>query len=373
MISKACLVGAYQRKLEELSAFPDIELTVLVPPRWRDERGVLELERVYTRGYDMIIQPLVLNGHFHLHFFPQLGAIIRQKRPDIVHIDEEPYNFATWQALRAAKRHGARTVFFTWQNLTRQYPPPFCWIERHVLADVDYAISGNQDAFRVWRDKGYDGPMRVIPQFGVDPDLYPFRDPPPLEDRPLAMGYCGRLVQEKGVDLLLEAAAGLNCDWSLQILGSGPYEANLRTLAADLDIAGRVHFLRPVPSSGIANYMADLDVLVLPSRTRANWKEQFGRVLIEAMACGVPVIGSDSGEIPHVIGEAGLVFRQDSVSDLRRCLLCVLDDGLRSGLARAGRARVLAHYTQAQIAAETRDVYVEMMGSSTGATAEPVS
>jgi glycosyltransferase involved in cell wall biosynthesis len=131
-------------------------------------------------------------------------------------------------------------------------------------------------------------------------------------------------------------------------------------LATHLGIAKRVTFASPVPSMEMPRFMSALDVLVLPSRTRPNWKEQFGRVLIEAMACGVSVIGSDSGEIPSVIGEAGLVFRQDDVEDLRRCLLSLYDHALRLRLAREGRARVMAHYTQAHIAAETRQVYLDM-------------
>ncbi len=363
MISKACVVGSYQRKLEELAAFPDIDLAVLVPTEWRDERGVLPLERAYTHGYELIARPLALNGHFHLHFFPGLGRLMRRLRPDVVHIDEEPYNVATGQAVRAARIIGARTVFFTWQNLQRRYPPPFAWIERYVLSSADYALAGNRDAVKVWRDKGYHGPIKVVRQFGVDPELFAFRSPPPLNGRPLNVGYVGRLVPEKGVDLLLRAVAGLADGATVQILGSGPMEENLRCLAAELGVASRTTFLTPIPSVEMPRFMPQLDVLVLPSRARPNWTEQFGRVLIEAMACGVPVVGSDCGEIPDVIGDAGLVFRQDDVDGLRQALAQLRDDNLRLRMARAGRARVEAHFTQARVAAETREVYLEMMGA----------
>ena len=363
MISKACVVGSYQRKLEELAAFPDIDLTVLVPTEWRDERGVLPLERAYTRGYELVARKLAFNGHFHLHFFPGLSRFVRDLRPDLVHIDEEPYNVATWQAARASRRVGARTVFFSWQNLRRQYPPPFAWMERYVLSVADYALAGNQAAIAVWRDKGYRGPIKVVPQFGVDPELFAFRSPPGLGARPLTVGYVGRLVPEKGVDLLLRAAAGLGEDITVQILGSGPSEPGLRALAADRGLASRVEFRPPIPSVDVPGFMPHLDVLVLPSRARPNWAEQFGRVLIEAMACGVPVVGSDCGEIPAVIGDAGLVFHQNDVDGLRQALMRLRDDGLRSQLARAGRARVEAHFTQARVAADTRSVYLEIMGA----------
>jgi glycosyltransferase involved in cell wall biosynthesis len=102
--------------------------------------------------------------------------------------------------------------------------------------------------------------------------------------------------------------------------------------------------------------------LVLPSRTRPNWVEQFGRVLIEAMASGVPVVGSDSGEIPNVIGDAGLVFPEGDIGRLRAHLQSLIDDpGLWAALARRGRERVQARYTQARIAAETVQVYREVL------------
>jgi glycosyltransferase involved in cell wall biosynthesis len=104
-----------------------------------------------------------------------------------------------------------------------------------------------------------------------------------------------------------------------------------------------------------------LDALALPSRARRNWKEQFGRALIEGMACGVPVIGARSGAIPEVIGEAGLLFDEDDADGLRAHLLGLMrDPALWHALAEAGRERVIKRYTQARIAAETVVVYRQM-------------
>jgi len=362
MLSKACLVGAYQRKLEELAKLPDVALTVVVPPSWRDERGVQPLERAYTQGYDLVVEPIAFNGQFHLHFYPGLARRLRQVRPDIVHVDEEPYNLATVQAMWLARRAGARTLFFSWQSLNRRYPLPFRWFERTVLRWSDYAIAGNCDVATVWRAKGYTGPMRVIPQFGVDPEA--FRPEPDARSpgRGFIAGYVGRLVEEKGVDILLRAVAGLQGSWRVYILGEGPARSALMTLARELGIADRVSFDALIPSTRMPAYYQQLDALVLPSRTRPNWKEQFGRVLIEAMACGVPVVGSTCGEIPNVIGDAGLVFPEEDASTLRDVLGRLMrDSALRADLAQRGRARVLAHYTQAQIARETWEVYRELL------------
>ncbi len=362
MVSKACLVGTYQTKLEEIARQQDIELAVIVPPAWRDPAGDVTLERSHTNGYQLLVDPIRFNGQFHLHYYPRLKERLTSFRPDVLHVDEEPYNLATWLAVRQAKAVGAKTLFFTWQNIARHYPIPFRWLEQQVLASVDFAIMGNEAAVDVWQSKGYHGPYRVIPQFGVDPAQF---HPPANRDpgRSFTIGITARrLVPEKGVDLLLHAAAALPGVWRLQIAGDGPARPALMQLAERLGISDRVAFEGVIPSEQMPAFLQQMDVVVVPSRTLPNWKEQFGRVLIEAMACEAAVIGSDSGEIPHVIGQAGLVFREEDVDGLVGHLRYLMQNpDARQTLGVAGRERVLASYTQAQVAANTVEVYRSLM------------
>jgi len=361
MVSKACVVGSYQRKLEELARFPDVDLKVVVPPFWRDGRHRLPLQRAYTQGYTLAILPVVLNGHFHLHFYRGLSDLVRRFRPDIMHIDEEPYNLSTWQAMRVAHEIDARPLFFTWQNILRRYPFPFSWLERYNLNHALYAIAGNLEAKDVLLQKGYQGPVEIIPQFGVDPDLFHPSTRSPAGDS-FVIGYAGRLVEEKGLRFLVQALAEWDGDWHLRIAGEGPLRPILMRLSRELDVWGRVDWLDSMASTEIPAFFGTLDVLVLPSLTRPNWKEQFGRVLVEAMACGIPVVGSDSGEIPNVIGKAGMVFPEGDGQTLRDRLQELRSSpSLREDLGRRGRDRVLDRFTQARIAASTREVYWKMM------------
>jgi len=362
MVSKACLVGAYQTKLEAIARHEDVELVVIVPPVWADPAGPVHLERSHTDGYQLLVDPLRFNGQFHLHYYPRLKERLQTFRPDILHMDEEPYNLATWLGVRQARGVGAKTLFFSWQNIARQYPFPFRLIEQQVLQQVDYAIMGNAAAVNVWRDKGYQRPYRVIPQFGVNPDLF---TPPVHRDemRTFTIGSTSRrLVPEKGIDLLLRAASGLPGIWRVHIAGDGPSRRKLQALAAELQIQDRVAFDGVIPSADMPAYLRQLDVVAVPSRTLPNWKEQFGRVIIEAMAAGVPVIGSDSGEIPHVISNAGFIIPEDDVAALHQHLLILMQSpAKRLELGQAGRKRVLAQYTQEQVAAQTVAVYREML------------
>jgi glycosyltransferase involved in cell wall biosynthesis len=360
MLSKACVVGIYQRKLEEIARL-GVELTVAVPPGWRDERGWIPLERTHTEGYRLVVTPIALNGSFHLHHYPRLRQILAEVRPDLIHVDEEPYNLATWRAARLLRHTETRLVFFTWQNLRREYPPPFNWMEQTVYRQTAHAIAGNHAAAQVLRAKGYAGPVSVVPQFGVDPALYGMSRLP-IPGDPFVIGYVGRLVAEKGIADLLDAASGLAGDWRVRLFGTGPQRNALYAQARSLGIAERVAFEGQVPSPDVPAHLSELHALALPSRTRSNWMEQFGRVLVEGMASGVPIVGSNSGEIPNVIGDAGLVYPEGDVDALRRHLQALIDDlDLWADLARRGRERALARFTQAQIAAQTVQVYREML------------
>lgn len=364
IVSKACLVGAYQTKLEAIARHDDVELTVIVPPVWLDPAGPIYLERSHTDGYRLLVDPIRFNGQFHLHYYPRMSERLKTLRPDILHMDEEPYNLATWMALRKAKSLGIKSLFFSWQNIYHKYPFPFSRMEAQNLSTVDYAIMGNKASVGVWQKKGYTGPNAVIPQFGVQTDLFDRRHKRD-SGRGFIFGFSGRrLVAEKGVDLILKAAAKLPGVWRVRIAGEGPEKEVLQRLAIKLGIADRVDFDGLIPSDQMPAYLAQIDVMILPSRTLPNWKEQFGRVLVEAMACGVAVIGSDSGEIPNVIDTAGLIFPEDDEEALHEHMLRLLrDEQLLEQLSRQGREHVLQNYTQEQVADRTVGIYRKIMST----------
>ncbi len=357
MISRPLLFGPYQRKAELLAAEPDLQLTVIVPRAWREGGIDHRLERRHTAGYRLIEVPLRLNGHFHLHWYPTMPGVLTAEEPHLVHLDEEPYNLATFLAARAARAVGARAVFFTWQNLRRSYPPPFRQFESWLYRHVDGAIAGSQTAAQVLRAKGYAGQLAVVPQFGVDTGLYkPAEGPRPAG--PFTVGYVGRLVWAKGVDLLLHALATFPVPWRLVIAGDGPARPGLLQQAAELGIAGQVHWCGWLAGPELAEFYRSLDVLVLPSRSTPSWTEQFGRVLIEAMASRVACVGAASGEIPQVLGDAGLTFPENDFHALQGCLSQLATDDIgRRRLAHAGYRRALSEFTMERVVANTAAFY----------------
>jgi len=355
LLSRAALVASYRTKLDALARLPGVELTVVVPRRWKEPDRVQELEPGPTPGYNLVVEPLALNGSFHAHFYPRLARRLRAVRPDVLYVEEEPYNVATWHATRLAARLGIRTACFTWQNIDRRYPPPFRSFERATLRRIDHLACGSQDAESVWRDKGYRGSISVV-QSGVDPAVW--ARPEGASDRRFTVGYVGRLVEAKGVAGLVRAFATARLPHAARLLvaGDGDARDGIEAEARRLGVAERTEIRRWTPSNEMPTLMHELDVLVLPSLTRPHWREQFGRVLVEAMAAGVVVVGSDSGEIPHVIDDAGIVIPEGDDHALAGALERLADDPeLRAELSRRGRARVLEHYTHEGVAAQTLD------------------
>ncbi len=362
-LSKALVVAEYRTKLGALAR--GAEVVAVVPERW----GAARVEAPGPGDGDIRFRRSIFHGHNHFHLYPDLGALLDRERPDLVHIDEEPYSAVTLQAARLCRRRAIPSLFFAWQNLDKRLPPPFGALRRRGFGAVAGGIAGTPAAARVLRGSGYSGPLAVVPQFGVDAER--FRPDPAARHRARAamripddrflVGFAGRLVFEKGAHLLLRALADLP-NSHLAIAGAGPERGRLAGLARELGVDGRVTFCGPIASTEMPGWLAALDALALPSLATRGWAEQFGRVLVEAMACGVPVVASRSGEIPHVAGDAGVLVEEGDAGALRAALAALAaDEVMRRRLACTGRARVLQHFTQAGIASRTLDFYREIL------------
>ena len=354
ILSRALLWASYRQKLTELENL-GVDVTAVVPSRWREGVGYQMVEPGHTGEYRLIQTDIRFNGHFHAHYYPHLRDILRRERPDVVHLDEEPYNLATYLGARASCGLGIPNVFFTWQNIHRSYPLPVRILERRTYALAVHALAGSDGAASVLRAKGYAAGITVVPQFGVDPAVFA---PGPSTDHPFTIGFLNRLVEGKAPLLAVEALADLPPEVHMKVIGDGVMREPLLDLIHAKRLDERVQVQARIPSTAMPSLLHTLDVVVLPSITTTTWKEQFGRILIEAMACGVPVIGSDSGEIPNVIGDAGLVVPEGSAPALADTIRSLLDDaGLRAELKQRGRRRVLEHYTHARIAEKTKEGY----------------
>jgi glycosyltransferase involved in cell wall biosynthesis len=362
-----------QPKAVELAKIPDIELMVLTPNRWRhygrwrspqvpDQSSVPPDERFqYVTG--RVMWPWINKAQSYLHWYPDLKEILRDFRPDIIDLWEEPWSMVSAHTCRLRNRilPGAKIISETEQNINKQLPPPFENLRQFSLESADFCIARNREAMQILRLKGYNGAGEVVPN-AVDETLFRPLDKAKcrkdLGVNGFVVGYIGRLVEEKGLLEMVEALPFCDDSVNLLFIGGGPMRDVLQARAGAMGTSTRVRFIDAVPLKELPQMMNALDVLALPSRTTPTWKEQFGRVIIEAHACEVPVIGSSSGAIAEVIGDGGLIFREGDAQELAGAIESLRQNPQRAReMALAGRAQVLEKYTWHRVAQQMHVIY----------------
>ncbi len=357
-----------ERRVMEMAGRPECAFRLVRPRAGADphgadavrDRSILEevqLTRVW-RGDDP-----------HRGVYRTLGFGIGRAAPDIIHAEEEPDSLAALQIAMARRLAAprARLILNTWQNVNRRKRPAVSLVLSAALAASDAVICGNQGAVTVLREMGYRKPAPVIPALALDAGLYRRRQVARLAPD-FTVGCVARLVPEKGVDTAIRALAALGAPATLAVVGVGPSRSALEELARTLGVGASTRFLGPRDPDDIAGFLSAIDVLVVPSRSSPVWKEQFGRVIVEAMGCGTPVVGAASGAIPEVMGQAGLLFPEDDGAALAERLRELRGSAARRDeLARLGREWVLSTHSPARRASETIEFYHRLLGRTAGA------
>ena len=383
--SHTYIVDLNCEKLRELAHLePEIEVTVVVPRRWRPggvQNKIIETQPREEGSFRVVpVSNLSENNQGLLTFGVDIIPLLRQFKPQIIQVEQgaKALGYAQFIALNKLLGLKAKNVFFTWWNLPYKVKFPLSVLHEYNLRNTHGLVAGNQDAVDVLRQHGYDGSYIVMPQLGVDESLFLPQPQPDLktqlgiEPDQFVVGFVGRFVEEKGLLTLGKALAGLaGHPWKWLLLGRGPLQSVLMEKAVEWGIKDQIIVVESVPHDQVPRYINVMNTLVLPSETdykfktltAVGWKEQFGHVLIEAMASKVPVIGSDSGEIPHVIKDAGLVFPEGDVEALRGCLVSLMEQPqLYHRLAGLGYERAIANYTNKALAKQMLGFYQQLLG-----------
>jgi glycosyltransferase involved in cell wall biosynthesis len=351
-IAHNAVAASNRRRTEALRATSGADVRLLTPPWWFEEGRRIDVPRPTPWRVGRTL--FTGNGTRHVYVTGLVDAI-RAARPDVIDLYEEPFSLVALQTLlaREALAPRAALVFYSAVNVMRDWRWPYRAIERQVLRRADGAHAPNHDVPRILRAKGFaiHRPIQVIP-LGADVERFATAEAMHLEGIPRPrVGFVGRLEPVKGIGLLIDAFGRLTTHASLVVAGEG---SQRRLVAGE-----RVHALPPVGYEHLPAFLKSLDVLVLPSVTILPLhREQFGRVLVEAMAAGVPVVGSTSGAIPEVIGDAGLVVPERDPAALASAIDMLLSDAaLRQALVDRGRRRARTHFDWSVVAARTLDLF----------------
>jgi glycosyltransferase involved in cell wall biosynthesis len=370
IIDKTGGLPTSRERTEAIAQVSGFEVHLLCPSRWQEHGMRFDASGGTDGPVTIHVAPVSFPGYYARAFYRRgFRQVLRTVKPDIIHLLEEPYSLFTLQTLLLARRHSpnARIVFYTWENIDRgfNYPARIQFLYRyadrlsHRLAHG--AVCATPDAQKVLSRKGFAKETIVAP-YGVEScylsgktiEMDPHRKSP-------VMGYVGRLLPMKGVDLLIKALPGLK-DIDLELVGAGPEKDSLERLARQLGVGERVHFLGAMPAEDVRKTMATWDLLVLPSRETPLWMEQLGRVLLEAMALGVPIVAADTGSIPWVVGESGLLFRQDDLEGFLSAVQDLLGNRDHTNLrVQKGKERIRTEFTWPVFAERVTDLYRRLL------------
>lgn len=336
---------------------------VVAPETFPADFGPVTTQRAPHERVDLRTLPVHRAGHIHVMTYGRALRSLLDDAWDVVHCWEEPYILAAAQIARACRPSSA-LVYATFQNINKTYPLPFGAIEQFSMRRArGWVAFGTSIAETLAMRPAYSALRRVVIPFGVNiarftPDrrnreaLHAELQWP--DDGTPVIGFLGRFVEAKGLPLLLDTLLHLDrrrVAWRALFVGGGPLETTLRAFAAEHP--GRVFIATGVSHDDVPRYLQAMDVLCAPSQSTPRWREQFGRMIIEALACGVPVVGSDSGEIPHVIGNGGIVVGErdrqawaDTLADL------LSDAGARHALGVLARERAEHEFAWPVVAAQ---------------------
>jgi glycosyltransferase involved in cell wall biosynthesis len=323
----------------------------------------VRLEKGQEDDFPLAELDAVLTSKVHLMLYVRgLMPLLRQTW-DVVHAWEEPYILSGWQIARNVHPR-SKLVYLTAQNNSKLYPPPFSWFERASMARAQgWVCTGKTVEECLLARPGYARPRAVIP-LGVDLDR--FKPDPALARHareklgwdspgPPVVGFMGRFVAEKGVRVLTAALDQIEVPFRALFVGAGELEDELRRWGDRY--RGNVRVLYATHGE-VATYVNAMDVLCAPSQTTPAWREQFGRMLVEALACAVPVIGSDSGEIPFVLGDAGVIVPERDAGAWGRAIQGLLSSpARRAEQAAAGLERARSRYGWPVIARQYLDFF----------------
>jgi glycosyltransferase involved in cell wall biosynthesis len=341
---------ANRAKLRSLAGM-GVSLAVAVPDRWAASDGRSHGTE-WGDDSGVRVVPIPVNGRVaepgRLHWSAKpLRRLLTDFRPDVLHIEEEPWTQPAALSLRLARRLRIRTVLSTAESLPRSLSFRQRFRRELSLRNASGIIGANRLALTLATKRRPTIPHLALPQIGVTPPA-----PVPRESHPgLAIGFVGRLVPERGLALLFRACVGLAGRWTLTVIGTGPSQEELEVLAERLGISARIHWLGALPREAVDQVWPRLDCVVFPARTTPRWVATAARGALHAMANGVTVVGSDSGALPEIVGDAGRIVPEEDVPAFAAALQDLYANRSEcERLGAAGRRRIMDEFSDAAIA-----------------------
>ncbi len=364
IVSRVYADPATRGKLKALAS-QGIALAAAVPDRWTPLG--LQTAQKTSWGDDAGVQTVPIpvgsaaGGGDPSWSAGTLRRLLTDFRPDLVQIEEEPWSRAAAVASRVARRLRIPYLLLVRESLPQRHGIVAGFRRGRVLRGARGVMGVNDAAVRLAVRRHPSLPTALVPQLGVALPSTVERAAHPG----LTIGFLGRLIPEKGLDLLFRSCVKLLGRWAITVVGSGPAQEELEELAERLGIAGRVTWLGALPRQRVDEVWPRLDCVVAPSRTAPRWVEVVPRAALEAMAHAIPVVATDSGALPGAVGPGGIIVPEEDVTALAAALQRLHDEPAeRARLGGLGRQRVMDEFTDTAVAARTLRFWRSVLGAT---------
>lgn len=365
IVDHSFVQGTYRKRWRFLAANHPVHVTLLVPQYWElSSAGAKErfhIDYVNENNFKVIPLPTTSNKNWMTYLFKSLDAKIREIDPDLIHTQHSEMTLVNHQLLlyRRLWAPNAKMTFFTMNAMgvpTEKIHQRLRW--QHLKSGAEAALAHYPGCKKSLREAGFKKPVYLQTSYGVDETLfYPdeskrqtVRESLGCEDQ-FVIGYVGRLTSDKGVDDLLKTLPLDDINWSLLLVGDGEMRENIQRRIKRNSWENRFKMTGYIPQKEVPKYMRAMDCFVLGSKTRDDWIDTFPRSIVQAMACETPVIGSDSGAIPFQVGDAGLIYPEGDVVELKNRIRRLANNKrLREKLAKKGRKESVGRFGQRSLA-----------------------
>jgi glycosyltransferase involved in cell wall biosynthesis len=397
IISHAYVYAPYRAKIEALAKYKDLNITLITPEFGLEGGG----QKVYSTPYEgKAYKHITLSGFFtgKLNFFvlKNLKETLQNLNPDIIILEEEYWTQIAAQVSYIKQKFLPKTklLLLSCENMCHIWESEaksiyqkirytsFHWLEKFIIPKLDALVFQLPE---VWQDfeqrmlaLKFRGLKGTFPQLGVDYDRFAkpasaskieeIQNNLHIKTKDFVYGYIGRLTPEKGIEDMIYAFEAWNKpNTRVLIIGNGSedYISHLNALIYNLNLTNIISIHPAIAFDDIPAYFQLLNISILLSHTTPIWKEQFGRVLVESMAAGTPVIGSNSGSIPLVVGETGYIVPEKNILSIQEALNDAYTNKEKYiKLSKLSQSRAQREFSYQAIAKKTYDFIQKVKKSS---------
>ena len=356
IISSACIVDVNRKPYKILSSYENINLTLLIPFRKGEVDSHNGISDIENSDFKIILSEI--DGvHPRLEKIRNLKEIIEKAKPDAILLEFDIATMMMYETIKFSKKFNSNISFIALENFNRNFLKEMLLAIRNFKLkqaagtfityllykqnkkniDIVYCVS--DDGIKAMKYLGFNSSQIIKIPLGIDTDLFfPYNQDKINELRKnhdlnkITIAYFGRIIPEKGLDNLIIALNNIrDLDWLLLLDNFSSYKSDYFTTLKDLiekfQLQDRIKYF-DANHSEMPHYINCSDIVVLPSKTTNKFKEQYGRVVAEALCCGKIVLVSNSGALPELLGDVGFVFEKENIEDLTNKLKYLLNNYL---------------------------------------------